>query len=956
MSGKPVKPQNLLFIISDEHSARYSGCAGDPVIKTPFIDSLAAQGTRFSRAYSPSPTCVSARACLATGSYVHQNECFSSVEAYDGTRRTWAHNLREAGHDVVSFGKLGFKTAEQDNGFSREFLPIHNQNGMGWVRGLLRNPLSIPEKNTETLGFVEHVGIGETDYTKYDRVVTDTACAWMRKQTGTPDKPWVMFVSLISPHYPLICPREFYDLYDGVDIPGAHRPDEEPTHPLLQEYRTFYNYNDYFTDDLTTMARRAYYGLVSFTDYLVGNLLTTLEETGLSENTRVAYTSDHGEMLGNHGVWTKMLMYEDAVAIPLILKGADIPKGKVIETPVSLVDMYPTVVNGCGGELSEAESALPGQDLLKMVQEDSQDRSILSEYHDGGVSTGMFMLVSKRWKYIVYPGYEPQLFDLLNDPDEDNDLASDPKFADKRKRADAAMRALIDPDAVNDRALRKQGAIVEAMGGQGKINQRDDAEIFIELDALYENCEQLRTPSALLAASPGKFLKNTASQAEDIGFPVHQIRDQFPSLKTTDGGRGRVYLDNPAGTQVPADVMDAVTNYYLRTNSNSGVFNSTSIAVDAMTDTLYEKLAMFLGTDDPNEILIGPNMTSLTFQMMHALKPRISEGDEIIVSRVDHEANVAPWLAMAQDTGARVVWLDPDPETYRLTSDNLRAILSDRTRLVALNHASNLSGAINDIKALTAVAHEADVLVYVDAVQFAPHGLIDVQDLGCDFLACSPYKFFGPHLGLLWGKREVLQSAKAYKVRCAADDLPTRFLMGTQQLELMAGLSATIDYLVSVGTLCGTQGSTRAKLAAGFEQAGLYEDALAETLMTGLTALPGVALVGPGPNTPGAPRVPTFSFTHKILGAREIAKALSNQGVFCHWGHNYAYELTRHLGLDPEQGVVRVGLAHYNTRSEVTDFLNALEGTIERLSQEVRNPAPSPHLKDRPSHKVSAFK
>jgi len=919
-----MAPQNLLFIISDEHSRRYNGCYGDPIAKTPFIDGLAAEGTRFSRAYSPSPTCVSARACLATGTYVHENENFSSIEAYDGTRRTWAHNLREAGHEVVSFGKLGFRTAEQDNGFTREYLPIHNQNGMGWVRSLLRNPLDIPEKNAETLGFADHIGVGETDYTKYDRVVTDTACAWMRKQTTQPEKTWAMFVSLISPHYPLICPREFYDLYEGVEMPKPYNQDEIMKHPVLQEYAKYYNYNEYIDAELTDKARRAYYGLVSFTDYLVGNLLTTLEDCGLSDDTRIVYTSDHGEMLGNHGIWTKMVMYEDSVAIPMIVKGKGVPKAAVNETPVSLVDMYKTAVLSCGSSLSDAEKDLPGTDLIELAQGESRDRYVLSEYHDGGSSTGMFMVVSQRWKLVAYPGHPPQLFDLQNDPNEDHDLADNPDYAAQLEEAQTAMQSFLDPETVNDRAMSKQGEIVAQMGGAEKIVARDDADIFIELDALYENCEQLRTPAALLAAHPGKRYTKSKDVVTGTGFPNTAIRNLFPSLKITDSGQRRIYFDNPAGTQVSGGVIEAVSDYYLTYNSNSGVFNATSQALDKMLEELQPKLGQFFGTDDADEVLVGSSMTALTFQMMHALKPRIKAGAEIIVSRADHEGNVSAWLHLAEDTGATVRWLDPDPDTFRLNPDKLKTLVTDKTFLVALNYASNLSGAINDIEALVAVAKEAGALTYVDAVQFAPHGLIDVQKLGCDFLACSPYKFFGPHLGLLWGRRDLLEEVKAYKVRCGTDELPYKFSMGTPPYELMAGLSATLDYLGSVGELVGGSGDLRSKLAAGFKHSEIYEDGLSGRLLEGLGTMNSVTLHGPGPNAPRAGRVPTFSFTHETLNPSEIAKALSERGIYCHWGHNYAFELTQHLGLDIDEGVVRVGLAHYNTMAEVDTFLEAL--------------------------------
>ena len=493
-----MKPKNMLFIISDEHSRRYAGCYGDPIIKTPFIDSLAASGTMFSKAYTPSPNCVPARACLATGLWNHQNECFSSVEAYDGVLPSWGHHLMDKGHEVVSFGKLGYKRAGPGNGFSREFLPIHNLNELGWVRGLLRDPLSFPESNFEMKEFARHVGVGETDYTKYDRAVCNTACAWMRQHGTSQDKPWVMFVSLTSPHYPLICPQEFYDLYDDKIVGLPHRGNEIENHSLLQEFRKFFNYDEHIDEQLARKARRAYYGLCSFADYLVGNLLTTLEGEGLKDDTRIIYTSDHGEMLGNHGIWTKMLMYEDAVAIPMIVSGPDVPQGKVVDTPVSLVDCYPTIIENAGEGLSASEKTLPGTSLFDIANGATPDRNIISEYHDGGVSTGLFMLLHGPWKYIYYPGHRPQLFDTVNDPNEDVDLAESVEHAEVLAECEAAMRAMFDPDEVNAQALTSQAKIIESLGGYDAINNMAQSDMFIEVEALYVNSDELRQPFDLL--------------------------------------------------------------------------------------------------------------------------------------------------------------------------------------------------------------------------------------------------------------------------------------------------------------------------------------------------------------------------------------------------------------------------------------------------------------------------
>ncbi len=490
-----MNPKNMIVFVSDEHSRRYAGCYGDPIAKTPNIDRLAETGTRFTQAYTPSPTCVSARASLATGKWVHQTGCYSSVEAYDGSIPSWGHNLMGKGHQVVSFGKIAYQQSSPNNGFSREFLPIHNMNGLGWMGGLLRDPVYIPKDSVEGPEFARHIGPGESDYTKYDRVVSNTACAWLHHHGKKQDQPWVMFVSFISPHYPLIAPQEFYDLYDDESVGLPHRQDALPDHPVLQEHRRFFNFNDFIDEDLTRKARRSYYALCSFSDYLIGQVLSTMNAQGLSDDTRILYTSDHGEMLGNQGVWTKMLMSEDAVAIPMILSGEGVPRGHVVDTPVSLVDCYPTIIENAGVELTKEEQTFPGASLFSIADGETPMRWIISEYHDGGMSTGLFMLRKDQWKYIYYPGFRPQLFNLANDPMEDTDLATDLAYESVLDECDAALREILDPDAINKEVFAKQAKIIEANGGYDHVASMEESNMFIELGALYVNAEELRTPA-----------------------------------------------------------------------------------------------------------------------------------------------------------------------------------------------------------------------------------------------------------------------------------------------------------------------------------------------------------------------------------------------------------------------------------------------------------------------------
>ena len=408
-------------------------------------------------------------------------------------------------------------------------------------------------------------------------------------------------------------------------------------------------------------------------------------------------------------------------------------------------------------------------------------------------------------------------------------------------------------------------------------------------------------------------------------FPIEAVRAQFPSLATTDEGLRRIYLDNAAGTQVPRHTIERIVDFFHRFNSNTGVFNPTSVAVDALYDEAVQAMADFLGTPDSGEVLIGANMTTLTYQLSRSLGHQFAPGDEIIISRMEHEGNVSPWLQMAEDNDLVVKWLEFDRDSWRVEPELLAPLLTERTRLMALNYASNLTGGVNDVKALTKLAQDAGAMVYVDAVQYASHRLIDVKDLDCDFLACSPYKFYGPHLGVVYGKRERLESLHAYKLRCASEELPFRFSLGTPAFELIAGLMGTLDYFQWLAGEVGVSGDRRRLFQGAYAAMGDHEDALSEELLAGLTAIPGLTMQGARTLTH---RVATFSFTHEKHPASAVARELSAAGVYCHWGDNYAFEVARALALDPHEGVLRLGVGHYNTSDEMNEALRAIEGVL----------------------------
>ena len=408
-------------------------------------------------------------------------------------------------------------------------------------------------------------------------------------------------------------------------------------------------------------------------------------------------------------------------------------------------------------------------------------------------------------------------------------------------------------------------------------------------------------------------------------FPIEAVRAQFPSLARTDEGLRRIYLDNAAGTQVPRQTIDRIVDFFYRFNSNTGVFNPTSVEVDALYDEAVHAMADFLGTPDSGEVLIGANMTTLTYQLSRSLGHQLAPGDEIIISRMEHEGNVSPWLQMAEDNDLVVKWLEFDRDTWRVEPALLEPLLTERTRLMALNYASNLTGGVNDVKALTKMAQDAGAMVYVDAVQYASHRLIDIKDLSCDFLACSPYKFYGPHLGVVYGKRERLESLHAYKLRCASEELPFRFSLGTPAFELIAGLMGTLDYFQWLAGQVGVSGGRRQLFQGAYAAMGDHEDALSEELLAGLTAIPGLTMQGASTLTN---RVATFSFTHEKHPASAVARELSAAGVYCHWGDNYAFEVARALELDPHEGVLRLGVGHYNTSGEINEALSAIEGVL----------------------------
>lgn len=407
---------------------------------------------------------------------------------------------------------------------------------------------------------------------------------------------------------------------------------------------------------------------------------------------------------------------------------------------------------------------------------------------------------------------------------------------------------------------------------------------------------------------------------------IQAIRRQFPALQELFEGRPAIFFDNPGGTQVPQRVIDAVTSYYVRSNANTHGAFITSRRSDAIIDEARQAAADLLGAER-NEIVFGNNMTTLTFALSRTLVHEIKAGDEIVVTRLDHDANVAPWLRLAEETGAQIQWADVDTENCTLDMAHMQSLIRPRTRLVAIGYASNATGTINDVKTVIGWAKTVGALSFVDAVQYTPHGLIDVKALGCDFLACSAYKFFGPHVGILYGKSEHLIRLRAYRVRPAGDQAPDKWETGTKNHEGLAGTLAAIDYLADLGVTYGGAAVTaprREKLKVMWSAVHRYEQLLLARLIEGLQAIPGVRIYGITDRSEWENRVATVSIRKEGIAPDQLARALAAQNIFVTNGNYYAVAISERLGVEQSGGMLRIGLTHYNTLEEVDYCLRAL--------------------------------
>jgi cysteine desulfurase family protein (TIGR01976 family) len=407
-----------------------------------------------------------------------------------------------------------------------------------------------------------------------------------------------------------------------------------------------------------------------------------------------------------------------------------------------------------------------------------------------------------------------------------------------------------------------------------------------------------------------------------IDLDLQSIRRQFPALSLKVDGEPVVYLDNPAGTQVPQRVIDRTAAYWRTMNANQGGTSKTSQRSDALIAQVREAAATFLNAASADEIVFGPNMTTLTFALSRAIGRELRPGDEIVVTRLDHDANVSPWLAL-QERGVTVRFVDMEVPECTLDMNDLHRQLTPRTRLIAITHASNAVGTIPDLAAVSQAAHAAGAWVWVDAVHYGPHGRIDVRAIDCDFLVCSSYKFYGPHQGVLYGRRELLQRLRPYKVRPSSDDVPTRWETGTQNHECLAGMLGAFEYLAELG---GADRVVRPALEVAMDRIRSHERALAARLIDGLRQIPGIQIYGITAPEQLDRRAPTVSLIWPPHRPEAVARWLARHQVFVTHGDHYATELMTKLGLVEQGGTLRIGMAHYNTASEVDLVLELLAG------------------------------
>ena len=469
-------PTNLIVFQSDNHNRDLLGCYGHPIVRTPNLDRIARDGVRFVNAYCASPLCCPSRASFATGRYPHQTGWWDNCLVYDGSLPSWARRVREGGGTAVSVGKLHFRSTEDDNGFDRELAPMHIVGGVGGLTMLLRWSEDEPVQSNQSRMYVEESCVGSSDYQDYDREITRLAVEWLEGEAAEAKRPWVLYVSYTSAHPPFSVPQRLWDMYppEAMPLPVAFRDGERPEHPAYAHVRQVKGIEPFGPEQASMLQRVAagYFGLVTHLDEQIGQVMDAAERLGLLDSTRLLYTSDHGESYGNHGLFGKCQLLETAAAVPLLMSGPGVPKGTVVEAPVSQIDLFPTILESLDLPVRPEDTELPGRSLWPEVAGGQSSRSVFGEYHASCSRTGSFFLRRGNDKLIYHVGMPRQLFDLASDPHElDDRLAGRPSRAalEIADSLEAELRTICDPEAVDARAKRDQRERVDAFGGNDAV-------------------------------------------------------------------------------------------------------------------------------------------------------------------------------------------------------------------------------------------------------------------------------------------------------------------------------------------------------------------------------------------------------------------------------------------------------------------------------------------------------
>jgi len=464
-----MQPTNLLFLCSDEHQAAATGCYGNPIVQTPNLDRLAEAGARFDNAYTNCPICVPCRGSLATGRYVHDIRLWDNAFPYTGAHPAWGHRLQAQGYRADSIGKLHYRRAEDDDGFSEKIDAMYVAEGIGELISCIReNPPLRKGRNG-----ILNAGPGESAYLRYDARIADRAGQWLAEHSQD-EQPWALFASFVNPHPPFIAPQECFDLYrvEDMPLPVDWEEDDWPRHPALDRMRRYFGWEEPFSAEAIRQATATYYAQCTYLDQKIGQVLASLERNGLAENTRIIYTSDHGAMMGARGLWGKFTLYDESCAVPMVVAGPDVPAGKVVQTPVSLVDCFPTILEAVGAESHPDDAGLPGESLWQIAAGPERERVVFSEYHAAGSLHGAFMVCDGHTKLVHYHHELSHLFDLENDPQERVNLADSPAHLPLRQKMEAHLRGLVDVDAADRLAKADQAAKLVEWGGEEAVLRR----------------------------------------------------------------------------------------------------------------------------------------------------------------------------------------------------------------------------------------------------------------------------------------------------------------------------------------------------------------------------------------------------------------------------------------------------------------------------------------------------